>query len=90
MKTQACFVNSETPPTKTTHICWFITEQSIDGLIHLHLNEVVQEEFPHPDAPEHAVVFQQKCYQVKTVPINKAAELLMLKAAMETVDKLHR
>lgn len=87
---QACFVNSETPPNKTKHISWFVREESIEGVPHFSLYEVVEEEFPHPDAPEDAIVFRQNTYHVKTEKSKNAAELVLLKAAQDTISKLNK
>lgn len=86
---QACFVNSDTPPIDIKHICWFAKTESIKGIPHFNLYEVVEEKFPHPDAPEDAIILRQNTYFRKTLSVDKGAELVLLKSAQDTVSKLH-
>jgi hypothetical protein len=54
---QVYFVNTEDPPLKTKHICYFTKGDGIE----FELYEVVEEYFPHPDAPDDALV---QCFKV--------------------------
>ena len=54
---KVCFVNSEEPPLKVKHICYFTTRDG-DGFV---LWELVEEYFPHPDAPDEAIL---PCYNI--------------------------
>ena len=82
MKPQVCFVNSENPPISIKHIAWMVQEDPLDSDNFL-LIEIVQEEYPHPDAPEHARIFlrnEHVCKLVKKTD-RKASSLFLLMAA---------
>lgn len=56
---QVYFVNTKDSPIKTKHICYFTKSES-----HLYeLYEVVEEYFPHPDAPDDALIFRIEIYK---------------------------
>jgi hypothetical protein len=51
----ACFVNSDNPPLKVENICKYVSiEKDIVKIYALH--SVDRLFYPHPDAPEHAIV----------------------------------
>jgi len=49
---QVCFVNTNQEPVKTRHVCFY----TIDNGQEISLIEVKEVFFPHPDAPEVAIV----------------------------------
>lgn len=63
METPKCdkvyFVNTGDAPVKTVHICYFVKS---NGLMY-ELFEVVEEYFPHPDAPNDALIFTVEVYK---------------------------
>ena len=56
-QTHVYFVNTDDPPLKTKHICYFTKN---DGL-EFELFEIVEEYFPHPDASGYAMM---RCFKV--------------------------
>lgn len=54
------FVNTEDRPIKTKHICYFTESDGRD----FELYEVVEEYFPHPDAPDDLMV---QCYKIYSI-----------------------
>ena len=56
-QTHVYFVNTEDPPLKTKHICYFTEGDGREFVLY----EVVEEYFPHPDAPGYAMV---QCFKV--------------------------
>jgi hypothetical protein len=61
----ACFVNAEQPPIKVKHICYF-TSPNIES-DKINLNEVYEATYPHPEAPEDAVIMLTTTRLVKTM-----------------------
>lgn len=55
---QVYFVNTEDCPLKTKHICYFAKDSGTE----IELYEVVEEYFPHPDAPDELMVQCIKVY----------------------------
>jgi hypothetical protein len=51
------FVNTEDPPLKTKHICYFTKSEGTE----YELYEVVEEYFPHPDAPDYCML---PCFKI--------------------------
>lgn len=56
---QVYYVNTEDPPLKTKHICYFTESEGME----YELYEVVEEYFPHPDAPDDFMVQCLKIYR---------------------------
>lgn len=56
---QVYFVNTEDFPLKTKHICYFTKSDGIEFVLY----EVVEEYFPHPDAPGKFMVQCIKVYR---------------------------
>jgi hypothetical protein len=51
-KMQVCFVNTDQIPLSTKHLSFFASKDADN----IHLHEVVEETYPHPEAPECAVI----------------------------------
>lgn len=85
---QACFVNSKDPPISEQHICYYVKERNKDEL---DLYEVVLQSYPHPDAPNDAVVLLMNEHIVKTVNKTdyRASDLILLQASQKTTKRLH-
>ena len=77
------FVNNETPPIKTKHICYFTKSVKFE----LELYEVVEEYFPHPDAPDDCMIQCIKVYHRDTQKLTnfKGSPLLQSLAAENTL-----
>lgn len=81
---QAVFVNSEDMPIKTEHVCYFTTnEESGD----ISLCEVVYEHYPHPDAPQDAIIklttTKHICTHSRTS--QRGAQLVLMEASQESM-----
>lgn len=50
----ACFVNAEQPPIKVKHICYYTSENIQSDMIDL--MEVYEAHYPHPEAPQEAII----------------------------------
>lgn len=81
---QAVFVNSEDMPIKTEHVCYFTTNA---GFGEISLYEVVYEHYPHPDAPQDAVI---KLTTIKHICTHsrisqRGAQLVLMEASQESM-----
>jgi len=65
---QVYFVNTEDFPLKTKHICYFTKGDGRE----FELYEVVEEYFPHPDAPKN---FMVQCFKVYSRDKRKLTDL---------------
>lgn len=85
-----CFINSDEPPKEIKHICWFVNEgHDYGGKRVLILGEVIEETYPHPDAPEDAIVKRLNYRYIKSVSeIDADIEKLIL-AAEKACSKLN-
>jgi hypothetical protein len=86
MTMQACFVNTEDPPVKSEHVCWFTNSQGQKVALH----EVYREYFNHPDAPEDAIVSvtQTRLVRVYDRTNKRAANIVILEAAQNACSSL--
>lgn len=77
---QVCFVNAEQPPISVRHICYF-TSQAFE-IDEINLNEVYEATYPHPDAPDTAIVYLTTTRLVKTVKRSdyQGAHILLMEA----------
>jgi hypothetical protein len=82
---QVYFVNTEDCPLKTEHICYFTKGDGME----IELHEVVEEYFPHPDAPDDLMVQCIKVYcRDKQRLTNYKSGLLMQSSAMENTLRM--
>lgn len=58
----ACFVNTDQEPVSIKHISFLVTEIHEKGVTWLHINELIQCVYPHPDAPNDAWI---QAYQIR-------------------------
>ena len=81
-KITACFVNSEVPPVKTEHICYYTQSLEPDTI---DLMQVVKETYPHPEAPDNAIVelITTKLVKRERVRDTLAAHIVLMKAQQE-------
>ena len=77
--TLVAFVNSEQPPIKTRHICYYATDA---GNGEINLCEVFEATYPHPEAPQDAVIPVIDYRVVKTVRRQQyqAAHIVLMEA----------
>lgn len=82
------FVNTEDPPLKTKHICYFTKG---DDFTVFELYEVVEEYFPHPSAPDHAMVQCFKIYSRDRQKLSsyRSGPLVQSWAAEKTLNLLY-
>jgi len=64
-KMLACFVNSEQPPLKVKHLCYYTTPNIESDKINL--MEVYEAHYPHPEAPDDAIIHLTTTRLVKTL-----------------------
>ena len=85
---QVCFVNTDQIPIKTQHVCFYTRVGSDSNKISL--LEVYIETYPHPDAPEDAVVSVTQTRVIKEYNRvdNKAASSVLLEAAQKNCEQL--
>jgi hypothetical protein len=81
--TLVAFVNSDQPPIRTKHICYFTSSNGDD----INLCEVFEATYPHPEAPEDAVIPVIDMRVVKTLKRThyQAAPLVLMEAQQKTV-----
>jgi hypothetical protein len=87
--TLVAFVNSNQPPIRTKHICYFTADRGEEGIA---LCEVIENTYPHPEAPEDAVIPVIDTRVVKIVKRTnyQAAPLILLEANQQTVRMIER
>lgn len=93
MSTMTCaFVNTDQYPLSVKHICYYATSSYKDGEKKIHLWEVVDETYPHPDVPENSVINVIKTHLIRTMKADNlnAAPIIILEAAEETVKILEK
>jgi len=82
---QVYFVNTEDSPLKTKHICYFTKSDGIEFVLY----EVVEEYFPHPDAPHSFILQCLKIYRRDEQKLtNRKCGPLTQSWAMENTLKL--
>lgn len=84
---QVYFVNTVDPPLRSKHICYFTRGDGVE----FELCEVVEEYFPHPDAPDDAVV---QCINIynrdkQRIPSLKSGPLVQSCASENTLRLLY-
>ena len=82
---QVCYVNTEQQPIKTEHICYFTSAFFQDGREKIALKAIVKDYYPHPDAPQDAVVSVIREALVSTYLRHevRAANAVLLEAAQK-------
>lgn len=77
-------------PVARKHICWNFWEGTENKRPFIVLTEIVENSYPHPEAPEHAVIQQIEQEEITRfdLPSSKAAGILLLKYAQENCNIL--
>jgi len=86
---QVCFVNTEQEPLETKHVCWHVRDKENN----LELVEVVEEFYPHPDAPDIArvsLLVEHVVHEVKKLSVlgTLAGSVHSLWYSMAAVDEI--
>lgn len=79
-KMLACFVNAEQPPIKVKHLCYYAAPDIESDKINL--VEVYEAHYPHPEAPEDAIISLITTRLVKTMRRSdySAAHIVLMEA----------
>ncbi len=80
---------NENPPKKTKHICFYVQKkQNFGGEDTLQLLEIVEEFYPHPQAPDDALVPLYNIHLVKELRKSdpEAAVLVLLEANEKSIQ----
>ena len=81
---QACFVNTTNPPVKVIHLGWIAKV----GLEEAQLSEIVEEWYPHPDAPDISFIQLVRIHIRETAKrgTGNAAKIELLHHAQTNID----
>lgn len=83
---QVCFVNTDQRPSSVKHISFYTSGSGDDICLH----EIIEETYPHPDAPDEATVTRTTTRFVEShhKESEKASHIVLLEAAQTTARQI--